>query len=116
MKSPGWDLLQSEARNKVSGNRWIAKRANNDTKESQGASTDRLTKPKHEGLLGSGRNNWDFAQTQCKAKKKMQKVQLTCSVINFLMGSGPSLLCQPFFLPAPHSRPLDLPPELGVSC
>lgn len=35
------------AQNKVSGNRWIAKRANNETKGSQGASTGSLTKPKH---------------------------------------------------------------------
>lgn len=44
-----------------------------------------------------------------------EKVHLTCSVgINFLMGSGPSLPCQTFSFPAPHSRPLDLPPELRV--
>lgn len=48
--------------NKVSGSRWIAKRANNETKDSHEASRGRLTKPKHVDLLGSGINTWDFAQ------------------------------------------------------
>lgn len=57
------------AQDKVSGNRWIAQRANNETKDSQGASTARLTRPKHVALLVPGINNWDFCSETVQGLK-----------------------------------------------
>lgn len=102
--------LGFSAHHKVSGNRWIAKRANHETKNSQGASTARLTKPKlWQKYLG-------FLLRHSARPKKVQKVSLTCSIVIFWMGSGPPLLCQPFSFPAPRSRALDVAAELGLSC
>lgn len=76
MKSPGRVLLHRTRSQETDG---FAKRANNDTKDSQGASRGRLTKPRHVSLLGSGINNWVLAQTQSKAKNSAEGgVNLQC--------------------------------------